>query len=40
MTRSHANNTPVHFLIVAIVAVAVCLLWCLHRIRQLGKASS
>lgn len=37
MTRSHPSNTPAHFLIVAAVAAAVFVLWCLHRIRQLGK---
>jgi hypothetical protein len=40
MTRSHASNTPAHFLIVAFVAMVACLLWCLHRIRQLGKPSA
>jgi hypothetical protein len=37
MIRSQSNNTAVHFLIVAGVALAVFFLWCLHRIKQLGK---
>jgi hypothetical protein len=39
MIRSQSNNTALHFLIVAGVAVAVFFLWCLHRVKRLGKPS-
>jgi hypothetical protein len=39
MIRTQSNNTALHLLIVAGVAVAVFFLWCLHRVRQLGKPS-
>jgi len=39
MTRTQSNNTALHFLIVAAVAVAVFLLFCVHRIQRLGKPS-
>jgi hypothetical protein len=38
MTRTQSNNTALHVLIIAAVAVAVFLLFCVHRVQRLGKS--